>query len=59
MTRQWNTFDHDERVALIALADAKASTLNSLFRPAWRPEPQPCIPDEQMRRETYDRRNEL
>ena len=46
--RQWTQLDADIRVALIALADAEASVLNSLFRPGWRAEPRPCIPDSKM-----------
>jgi hypothetical protein len=55
--RQWTALDHDLRVSLIALADAEASQLNSLLRPDYRPEPVPCIPDEEMPRESYTRQD--
>ncbi len=46
--RQWVPVDHDIKSVLVALSDANASVWNSLFRPDWRPEPVPCIPDDEM-----------
>jgi hypothetical protein len=51
MIRQWTAIDDGIKTAFIALADAQASTLNSLLRPAYRPEPKPCISDEDMLRD--------
>jgi hypothetical protein len=57
MTRQWIPPACDLESIFLALFDAEASLVNSLFRPAWRAAPVPCISDEEMPKQSYTRQD--